>query len=99
MVPTAGMELPGVVLTKPFNGAKGKQLTVNAQTVREGRLLAELQSGGHPIEGFSLSDCVAFVGDEETFEMVWSGGTVVPAETVQVKFMLYDARLWTFELR
>ena len=75
-------------------------MIVNAQTVREGKLLAELQLGGNPIEGFSLSDCVGFVGDEESFAMVWTGGKQhVPAETVQVKFMLYDARLWTFELQ
>jgi hypothetical protein len=99
LVPAAGMELPGVVLTKSFADAKGKRLIVNAQTVRGGKLLAELQSDGHPIEGFSLSDCLAFEGDEEAFTMSWAGGTVVPAVAVQLKFMLYDARLWTFELQ
>ena len=32
LVPAAGMELPGVVLTKAFSGVKGKRLVVNAQT-------------------------------------------------------------------
>ena len=36
--------------------------------------------------------------DEETFEMVWSGGKVVPTETVQMGLMLYGVRLWAFEL-
>ena len=95
-VTAAGMKLPGVILTKPFNDVEGRRLIVNAQTVREGKLLAELQSGGHPIEGSSLSDCV--LGDEE-IEMMWTGGKPMLAETVQVKFMLYDTRMWTFELR
>ena len=32
LVPAAGMELPGVVLTKAFSSVKGKRLVINAQT-------------------------------------------------------------------
>jgi hypothetical protein len=100
LVPTAGMELPGVVLTRHFGGAAGMRLVVNAHTVRGGRLLAELQVDGHPVAGYSLADCVPFEGDEEAADVVWASGTLVPAwaATVQIKFVLFDARLYTFEL-
>jgi hypothetical protein len=94
------MELPGVVLTRALTGAKGKSVRVNCNVVRGGRLLAELRNGsGSMLEGFSLTDSVAFEGNEETATLTWAGGkTAVPVDTIQIKFMMYDARLYSFGL-
>ena len=107
VVPTAGMELPAVVVTKPLlNVTAGVRLVINAKTVRGGKVTAELlqPNGKKPIAGFELSDSMAFVGDEVAAVMRWTGGqTRLPhaATTggLQIKFMLYDARLYSFELQ
>ena len=72
--------------------------------MRGGKLLAEVQlsvgNKGAGLPGYTLSAAVPFVGDEVAATMQWAGGkTVLPTnvDEVQVKFVLHDARLYSFE--
>ena len=97
LVPASGGSLKGSGLTKSAE-VGGKQLYVNAVTMNEGRLTAELlDEGGKVVPGFSGDDCNPLRGDQKRFAMSWKGGKVPGSKRVAVRFHLYDARLYGFD--
>src|SRR4029077_5356568 len=82
--------------TKPLS-AGGKCLTVNAVTVGDGRLEAELLQDNNPIPDFTRADCVPFQGNSKAGPIRWKGGDHCPAEKVRVRFYLKQARLYSFD--
>jgi len=98
--PFGGGAHPASVTTVPQEEVAGKQLSVNARTVGDGNLGAELIDGaGSAIEGYSLSDCAPFGGDERAFVMKWNAGSAAPANGVSVRFHLHRAWLYSFQWR
>jgi hypothetical protein len=99
-VTASGGPLEGMLGTNPL-AVGGKCLRVNAVTVQDGKLEAELLDGDEPIPGFTRADCIPLQGDHESGLMRWKGGYRCPAEEVRVRFYLNRARLyscdWTAE--
>lgn len=87
----------GTVVTKPFQ-VRGGQLTVNVDA-RDGAVRAELLDAatGQPLAGYTVTDTVAFQGDQLSGPLGWRTQTTLPVEqTVQVRFYLQQAQLYAF---
>jgi hypothetical protein len=97
-VTASGGDLTGTLMTRELRGA-GSELTVNAVTVQDGTLEAELVANGQPVAGFGRADCLPVRGDHSDAVVRWKGGTACPVENVQVRFYLQRARLYGFELK
>jgi hypothetical protein len=95
-VTASGGPLEGMLGSKPLV-AGGKTLQVNARTVGDGRLEAELLQGDQPIAGFTRADCIAFRGDEKAGSIRWKGGDRCPVEKARVRFYLSRTRLYSFD--
>ena len=95
-VTASGGPLEGMLGTKPLS-AGGKCLTVNAVTVGDGRLEAELLQDNKPIPDFARADCIPFQGNSKSGPIRWKGGDHCPAENVRVRFYLKQARLYSFD--
>jgi hypothetical protein len=95
-VTASGGNLEGMLGTRELS-AGGKQLFVNAVTVGDGKVEAELLQGDEPIPGFARADCLPFTGDEKRGVIRWKGGNCCPQEKVRVRFYLNRARLYSFE--
>lgn len=95
-VTASGGPLEGMLGTNLLS-AGGKRLHVNAATVREGQLEAELLNGDEPIPGFTRADCTSFRGDEKSAVISWKGGDRCPSEKVRVRFYLNRTRLYSFD--
>lgn len=112
LIPSAGGDIPGQVRTIKQEGVLGKRLVVNVQVHNQtrskamGSLRAELlQCMGathgiqcEPINGFSLEDSIALAEDTYDGELAWSGGkAAAPKDTLQIRFVLERARLYSFD--
>ena len=98
--PFGGGADPASVTTVPQDNVAGKELLLNAKTIGDGSLAAELIDGaGKVIEGFSRSEGICFSGDEHAFVMKWKAGSAAPADGVSVRFHLSRAWLYSFEWR
>lgn len=106
IVPAVGGEVAAVVLTRNCSApsaAASATLVVDAATVRNGSLLAEVvvAASGQVLPGFASHDCVPFSGDAAEATMAWGGRTAIPTggAAVQIRFVLLRARLYHFALR
>jgi hypothetical protein len=95
-VTASGGPLEGMLGTKLLS-VGGKHLSVNAVTVGDGKLEAELLKEGQPIPGFMRSDSIPFQGDSKSGVIRWRGGDRCPAEQVQLRFYLNRTRLYSFD--
>jgi hypothetical protein len=95
-VTASGGPLEGMLGTK-MQSCGGKRLQINAMTVGDGVLEAELLQGDQPIRGFSRSECVPFRGDAKSAVIRWKGGELCPAPEVRARFYLTRARFYGFE--
>jgi hypothetical protein len=95
-VPASGGPLEGVLGSK-VQTAGGKRLQINAVTVGDGALKAELLQGDEPIPGFRRADCVPFQGNEKSVVMRWKGGERCPAPEVRTRFYLTRTRFYGFD--
>jgi hypothetical protein len=95
-VTASGGPLEGMLGTKPLS-VSGKRLHVNAVTVRDGMLEAELLKDDQPLPGFTRADCVAFRGDDKSALFRWKGGDRCPADNIRVRFYLNRARIYSFD--
>ena len=84
-------------LTTHLLAVGGKRLSINAVTVKDGVLRAELlDSTGEPVAGFGLDDFAAWHGDAKSAQLRWTGGNRCPVEAAAVRFHLRRARLYGF---
>ena len=95
-VPASGGSLEGV-LGSGVLFAGGKFLTVNAVTVGDGKLEAELLQGDDPIPGFTRTDCEAFRGDSNSHLIRWKHAARCPTDKVRLRFYLTRCRLYSFD--
>jgi len=76
---------------------EARGLLVNADVA--GSLKVEvLDTGGTPIANLSLSDSIAFQGDETEVLMKWDAGQFqqVAGQTVQLRFVVEDGEIYSF---
>ncbi|MFH0962683.1 MAG: hypothetical protein V2A58_01580 [Planctomycetota bacterium] len=104
IVPEVGGPHAGHITSRPIPGCTGKSLFVNALTLDDGELAAELCTGnewdvGAPFEGYSRADCVPFRGDSKCAKLVWKTSGRCPREGLLLRFHLRRARLYGFEWR
>jgi hypothetical protein len=98
-VPASGGGMPAR-LTTAVTDCAGKTLFINALTVQDGRLEAELLDPARkPIAGFTRTDCQGFHGDDKCVAVTWKGGRSCPVGKAAVRFHLARARLYGFEWR
>ena len=95
-VTASGGPLEGRLGTGPL-AIGGKSMTVNAVTIGDGKIEAELLQGDQPIPGFARADCMPFQGDSNAGLIRWKGGDGCPAEKARVRFYLTRARLYSFD--
>ncbi len=89
----------GDVTTKPLTFA-GKQLELNYSTSAAGSIRVELLGReGKPIEGYSVGECRALIGDEVERVVTWNGSSDLSSlagKPLQVRFHMQDADLFSF---
>jgi len=99
--------VPGEMLTKPLTFA-GRHLMLNASTAASGEIRCEIQSvDGTAVEGFALSDCEPWVGDELGQALRWKAAPGKPTpdlatlagQPVRLRFVLRDADLYAIQFR
>jgi hypothetical protein len=92
----------GEVLTKPLT-FDGHGLVINAATKPAGSVRVEIQDEqGQPLAGTTLSDCQPFTGDSIEHVVSWQKGSDVSSlvgKTVQVRFVLQNADLYSFRFK
>ncbi len=77
---------------------RGEVLHVNACTVKDGEILAELVGAdGSAVPGFDREACDGFSGDALAAGMTWKGNATAPADGLRARFILRRARLYGFE--
>ena len=77
---------------------QGEVLNINASTVNNGGISAELVGdGGRVPPGFGRDDCDGVSGDGSTTRMTWRGNAACPTDGLRVRFVLRSARLYGFE--
>jgi hypothetical protein len=78
--------------------ARGAKVLINARTVKDGKILAEiLDPSGQVISGFGRDDCEGFSGDATRYRLKWRGGDECPADDCCVRFILRRSMLYGFE--
>jgi hypothetical protein len=95
-VTASGGPLEGMLGTAPVSVA-GKSLYINAITVGEGRIEAELLRDEKPIPGFSRQDSIPFRGDQKSAVIGWRGRRRAPAGQLRLRLYLSRARLYSFD--
>ncbi len=85
----------GTLMTKIV---ESKGVTVNAVTVKEGTLTAEIVKDGKPVAGFTRADCKAIRGNHKAAPLEWTGGRWPSFNGVQIRFYLQRARLYGIDL-
>ncbi|MFH0962682.1 MAG: hypothetical protein V2A58_01575 [Planctomycetota bacterium] len=104
LAPAFGGPREGHATARPIPGCTGKSLFINALTLDDGEVSAELCTGnewdvGAPFEGYSRADCVPFRGDSKCTKLVWKTSDRCPREGLLLRFHLRRARLYGFEWR
>jgi hypothetical protein len=92
----------GEVVTKPLI-FKGNNLNINFSSSAAGEILVELlDQNGQPIPGYSLADCDPVFGDDLERRVGWNGFkdlSHLAGETIQIRFTLKDADLYSFQFK
>ena len=95
-VPGPGGNMEASLTTHPL-AVGGKRLSINAATVKDGVLRAELlDRAGKPVNGFGLDDFDPWRGDAKAAQLRWAGGELCPVDVAAVRFHLRRARLYGF---
>ena len=95
-VPGPGGNMEASLTTHPL-AVGGRKLSINAATVKDGILRAELlDSMGKPVTGFGLDDLAPWRGDDKAAQLRWTGGELCPIDVAAVRFHLRRARLYGF---
>lgn len=95
-VTATGGPVGGTLMTRVLR-ADGKHFSVNAVSLKEGCLTAELIVTGKPLPGFSRTDCVPIRGDHRSTVIRWKRGFKCSVENVQARFYLRRTRLYGFD--
>jgi hypothetical protein len=92
----------GVMATKPLRFT-GEKLVINAKTAPTGHVSVEiLNDQGQPWNGRALTECIAFTGDNIEHVVNWQNGsglTELHGKTIQLRFELQEADLYSFRFR
>jgi hypothetical protein len=92
----------GEFVTKPVT-FKGDELGLNFATSAAGGIRVEIQdAAGKAIPGFTLADAVETIGNETDRVARWKSGSDVSklaGRPVRVRFVMKDARLYSFQFR
>jgi hypothetical protein len=92
----------GELVTRPLS-FEGGELVLNYASSIVSSLRVEIQdAGGHPIDGYGLSDSVAIYGDEIERVVAWQGGADVGAlsgKPVRLRITMKDADLYSIRFR
>jgi len=97
VVPASGGEIEAR-LTTPLCNCTGMELLINAVTVNDGEITAELLDNERkPIKGFTRESSIAFKGDKKFASLKWKGMDTLPTKEVSIRFYLKKARLYGFE--
>jgi len=92
----------GELTTVPLVFA-GDQLALNVETGVAGSAQAEiLDDHGGPIPGFGLRECVPVAGNYIREQVSWGGGSDIGSlagRPVQLRFVMRDAKLYSFRFR
>ena len=86
------------------NKNAGKRLFINALTLDDGEISAELVklsegSNGPPSVGFTRQQCRPFRGDSKCVQLTWQGGERCPQEGWFLRVYIRSARLYGLEWR
>ena len=77
---------------------QGQIIEINARTVGDGEVLAELvDENGNVPAGFSLENSDAFKSDTYRGRMTWRGISECPQDGLRVRFYIRQAFLYGFE--
>jgi len=104
-VPAVGGPHEGHLTARPNHDNAGKTLYVNALTLGDGEIRAELRTLaddgqiGPPLEGFAREDSRPFTGDSKCEAISWKGAVRCPREGLLLRFYVRRARLYGFEWR
>ncbi|MBM4046987.1 MAG: hypothetical protein FJ279_17935 [Planctomycetes bacterium] len=86
------------VLTTRLQEAAGKRLFINAVTLDDGELTAELlDSERKPVPGFTRKDCIPFRGDSKRSMLRWTDADRCAVPKAYVRFCLKRSRLYGYE--
>lgn len=97
-LPAAGGTTEAILTTAAIN-CSNKTLRINALTLEEGEISAELlDEKQKPIKGFSRRDSIAFKGDEKFACLKWKESELPEVDKVHIRFYLKRARLYGYEL-
>lgn len=96
VVTASGGPMEGFLGTK-VQSVGGRQLRVNAVTVGDGSLQAELLQDDNPIPGFARADCLPFRGDDKSGLIRWRGGDLCPAAQARTRFYITRSRFYGFD--
>lgn len=92
----------GEIVTKPLTFA-GKALSLNFATSAAGGVRVEIQdAAGKPVPGFALADAVETIGNETDRVVRWKAGgdvSTLAGKSVRLRFVMKDARLYSFQFR
>jgi len=99
-VTSRGGASEGQLLTPTQDDLAGKSLVVNAVTVADGKVEAEIVGADRtPIPGYSRADCVPLRGDHRSTTLHWRSGSTCPVQTAGTRVCFTRARLYGFEWR
>jgi hypothetical protein len=75
----------------------GKEIQINARTLRSGMIACEVRQKGQPVNGFSFDDCLPFSGDEIWTPCRWKGKSdtsELRGKSIEVRFRLRSAKIF-----
>ena len=103
-VPAVGGPHEGHLTVRPDYDNAGKTLYINALTLDDGEISAELLTLadgeiGPALEDFTRKDSRVFKGDSKCQRITWKGGERCPREGLLLRFYIRRARLYGFEWR
>lgn len=104
IVPSAAGPSQAVVTTFPLDDVAGKSLYINAATIDDGQITAELTAGaggnfGPAVEGFTRQDSLPFRGDSKCTPLRWKKQEQCPRDGLLLHLYIRRARLYGFEWR
>lgn len=92
----------GEMITRPFV-FKGSTLILNFSSSVAGEILVDiLDENGNPIPNFTFKDCDPVFGDSIERKVSWKGIQDVSnlvGKTIQLRFRLKDADLYSFQFK
>ena len=89
---------PGWLTTRLLQ-ITGSLLSINIH-VPHGSARVQVSSvSGEPLDGYKFSDCIAFTGDNLTWEPIWKGGNSIGSlsgQVVRLELELFNGRVFSF---